>query len=669
MLDYTQSTSRRIEELEANTYTQSDLGMTLKEGVYTFKVWSPLADEVYLNIYATGDINEETLIKQIKMNDEGNVWSISLEEDLDGLFYTYAFNHQNYQTEAPDLYSKAVGINGDRTAIINLAETDPENWEHDEHVMQRSITDAVIWEVHVEDFSSDATSGISPDNQGKYLAFTEEDTTLYSAGEFPTGVNYLAKLGINYVHLLPVFDFVNDEEDANYYNWGYDPKNYFVPEGKYSSDPRDPKARITELKQLIQSLHRHDIGVVLDIVLNHTYYTEESWFEKTVPGYYYRKDKQGNFSNGSGVGNETASERTMMRKYMIDNLLYWVEEYHVDGFRFDLMGVHDTETMNEIRSILDERGYEDVILYGEPWAGGHVAMPEGYYPADRNHIHDFSENIAVFNSDFRDAIKGHVFIDHDPAFLQGKNGRHDSNFSDADLIAAIMAHTEQDAGEYQLPDYKVWARYPKEVLNYSSVHDNFTLYDKLVLSTSESHSYERQEQLVKMNKINAAILLTSQGGILFQAGEEFARTKYGNPNSYNAPIATNHLDWSRARDFQDLVDYYRGMIKIRADYPPFRDETRQTADMMYFLHLPENILGYTIPNLISKDSKWDNIFVGVNTSDSPYSIDLPKDSEGHQQTWTVLADINQVNPKGMGKIRGESLILNPDEVYILAIER
>lgn len=669
MLDQTQTTMQRIEELEVKTYTHTDLGLTIADGVYTFKVWSPLADGVYLNFFEHGDYNQNSLIKQIEMTLEDNVWTVSTDENLDGLFYTYQFNHQNYLTEAPDLYSKAVGINGDRSAIVDLAETDPENWDQDEHVMQKSITDAVIWEVHVEDFSSDVASGISSENQGKYLAFTEEDTTLYNAGEFPTGVNYLSKLGVNYVHLLPIYDFVNDEEDESYYNWGYDPKNYFAPEGKYSSNPRDPKARITELKQVVQNLHKHDIGVVIDIVLNHTYHTEDSWFEKTVPGYYYRQDAHGNFSNGSGVGNETASERTMMRKYMIDNIIYWAEEYHIDGFRFDLMGVHDTETMNEIREALNERGYKDIIIYGEPWAGGQLALTEGYRPADRNHIHDFSEDIAVFNADFRDAIKGHVFLGSDPAFLQGQNGRHNSSFSNTDLIASILANTEQDAGEYHIHEYKAWARSPKEVVNYSSAHDNFTLYDKLVLSTPHIHSFNRNEDLVNMNKINAAILLSSQGGIFFQAGEEFARTKYGDPNSYNAPIATNYLDWSRTKDYQDLVDYYRGMIQIRADYPPFRDETRQTADMMYFKYLPENIIAYTVPNVISKDSKWDNIFVAVNTSNSPYSIELPRDREENEQTWTVLANIKQVSPDGMGKIQGGSLILNPQEVYILAIER
>lgn len=669
MLDSMETLIKKIDELETHTYPGNDLGLTFVDGTYTFKVWSPLAKEVFLNIYKTGNIKESSLVKQIPMTLLDNVWVVEMTEDLEGFFYTYRFKHPASETEAPDLYSKAVGINGDRTAIIHLDETDPEGWEQDEHVTQKSITDAMIWEVHVEDFSSDAASGIHPDYQGKYLGFTEENTTLYDAGTFPTGLNYLNQLGVNYVHLLPIYDFANDEEDQETYNWGYNPKNYMVPEGKYASDPHDPKTRIKELKQLIQSLHKKDIGVVMDVVYNHTYYTEDSWFQWTVPDYYYRQDENGNFSNGSGVGNEIASECTMMRKYMIDSLLYWIEEYHIDGFRFDLMGVHDTETMNEIRQAFDAHGYEDVIIYGEPWAGGELALPEPYKPADRNHVHDYSEDIALFNAEFREAIKGHVFLAHDAAFLQGANNEETSHFKNIDLIAAIMANTQMDAGEYHLPEYKTWARLPKEVVNYSSAHDNLTLYDKLVLSTEGPDHYERQSHLIAMNKINAVILFTAQGGIFIQAGEEFARTKYGNPNTYNASIAVNHLDWSRAKDNRDLMDYYREMIEIRKSYPPLRDETKRTANMIYFKRTPENVLAYLIPNVIEADSKWDSMVIAANTGKQPQSFTLPPDPDNNHQEWTILANIHEANAEGLGTIRGQSIILNPREVYILAIER
>jgi len=669
MLDYKERLEKKLAKLESRTYTGNDLGMTFEQGIYTFKVWSPLAQAVSLNIYETGDITEDSLIKQIAMSQNGNAWSVDIEDDLDGLFYTYQFDHEAYETEAPDLYSKAVGINGDRTAIIHLDETDPEDWENDEHVMQKSITEGMIWEVHVEDFSSDSASGIRPEYQGKYLGFTEEDTTLYNAGKFPTGLNYLSQLGVNYVHLLPIYDFVNDEEDKDTYNWGYDPKNYMAPEGKYASDPRDPKARIKELKQLIQSLHKHEMGVVMDVVYNHTFHTEDSWLQLTVPDYYYRQDSHGNFSNGSGVGNETASERAMMRKYMIDSLLYWVEEYHIDGFRFDLMALHDTETMNAIREALDANGYENVILYGEPWAGGDSALKDPYKPADRNHVHDYSEDIALFNAEFRDGMKGHVFFEEEAAFLQGANNNPNNNFKNEDLIAAIMANTQMDAGEYHFPESQAWARSPKEVVNYTSAHDNFTLFDKLVLSTDAPASYKRQEALVAMNKIHAAILFTSQGGVFLQAGEEFARTKYGNPNTYKALIAINRLDWTRASEHEDLIDYYRGMIDIRKAYPPLRDDTTQTANMMYFRRLPENVIAYTIPNVIDDNAKWDNMLVAANTGERPQSFVLPTDENGETQKWQLLADINRADADGMGTMHGQSIILNPREVYVLAIEK
>lgn len=668
MLYQLNTIEERIADLETKTYNKNDLGMTYNKDVYTFKVWSPHAKTVHLNIYETGDIDEDSLVIQMPMTLENNVWTKSIDEDMDGLFYTYQFNHGDHTTEAPDLYSKAVGLNGDRTAIIHLEDTDPEGWAQDEHVMQKHITDAVIWEVHVEDFSSDAASGIRQEYQGKYLAFTEEDTTLYDAGKYPTGLNYLSQLGVNYVHLLPIYDFENYEEE-NIYNWGYDPKNYNVPEGKYSLNPSDPKSRINELKQLIQSLHRKNIGVVMDVVYNHTYKTADSFFQFTVPDYYYRQDEYGNFSNGSGVGNETASERTMMRKFMIDSLIYWVEEYHIDGFRFDLMGVHDSETMNEIRKTLDNRGYQNVILYGEPWAGGRLALKEPYTPADQNHVHDFSERIGIFNAEFRDSIKGDVFTGGSGAFLQGANTDRTSNFKNEDLIAAIMANTQSTAGEYQLPDHKVWARVPTEVVNYSSAHDNYTLYDKLSLSTGHLRYKCPEDQIEAMNKINAAILLTSQGGIFIHAGEEFARTKYGNPNSYNASIAINHLDWTRAAKFNDIVNYYRGMIKIREAYPPLRDHTRITADHMYFMRLPENVLAYSIPNVIEAESAWENLFVTVNTSEQPQVILLPTCVEGKTQKWKILANINEATSEGLGSIHSDSIIVNPKEVYILAIER
>lgn len=670
MLNQIGSILQHVEKLESQVYLNTDLGMTYNEGTYTFKVWSPSADEVSLNLYRTGDVNDDSLIEKYQLSLENNVWVGRFTEDLDGLFYTYEFNHQGDIKESVDLYAKAVGVNGDRTAIIHMEDTNPEGWENDKHVMQKNITDAMIWELHVEDFTADPNSGISPQNQGKYLGFTEENTTLRNEGKFATGLDYISELGVNYVHLLPIYDFENDELDESYYNWGYDPKNYMAPEGKYSSDPTDPKARIKELKQLVQALHKKGIGVVMDVVYNHTYHREISWFHHTVPYYYHRFDDRGNFSDGSACGNETASERKMMRKYMIDSLIYWAEEYHIDGFRFDLMGVHDSETMNAIRNALDERGYEDIILYGEPWAGGTLALKAPYTPADRNHVHDYSERVALFNAEFRDAIKGHVFLEEDPAFLQGANHKHSSNFKNVDLIAAIMANTQNDAGEYHIPEYKSWARVPTEVINYSSAHDNLTLYDKLVASSGgDPNNFERQDHLIAMNRMNAAILFTSQGGTFIHAGEEFGRTKYGNENSYNSPIDVNKIDWTRAEENQDLINYYRGMMAIRQEYAPLRDATTRTADMMYFRHLPENVLFYTIPNMYEGVSKWKNMVVAVNAGDYPVTVELPKDEDNNTQTWTILANHLKATTEGIERYSDAEITLQPRDSFVFGLER
>lgn len=661
-IDY-QNVGERIKYLETHPYEKNDLGLSYTKERSVFKVWSPLAEIVTINIYETGAIEEDSLLESIPLELENEVWQVHVNRDLKGFFYTYTFTHNGQDFEAPDLYSKAVGVNGDRTAILDLADTNPAKWEEDTQVMQPTITDAVIWETHVADFSSDPSSGISSANQGKYLGFTETDTTLYDAGEFPTGVNYLKDLGVNYVHLLPVFDFDNDERESHY-NWGYDPKNYMVPEGLYSTNPADPIARIKEFKQMVQSLHQAGMGVVLDVVYNHTFETEHSWFQHTVPDYYYRQDKNGWFANGSGCGNETGSERQMMRKYMIESILYWAQEYHLDGFRFDLMGLHDVETMNAIRQALNEAGLEQVILYGEPWNAGSVAIYEPNKPADKYHIQDIIDGIAVFNDEFRDSVRGHVFENHNGAFLQGANGYEESSYSDSDLISAIVANTQVDVGRFRLPEEKAWARDPHQIVTYSSAHDNLSLYDKLVSSMRHDSNYARHEELIQLNKLNAALLFTSQGALFMQAGEEFARTKYGDENSFQSSIAVNRLDWTRAQENQDLVDYYKGMLAIRKAYAPLRDSTNQTADHIVFSQLPENLIAYTIPNVIEDNPKWKIMAVIANTNSKPVHLDLRADGSLPKE-WTILADSKQAGLDSLGKINGNQLIVNPKNVLVL----
>ncbi|WP_413527153.1 type I pullulanase [Marinilactibacillus psychrotolerans] len=663
------SIQEKIHYLEEHACENETLGVTYSQKSSLFKVWSPLAKQVTLNLYETGNEKDNSLIEQIEMTQENNVWKVSVDRNLNSLFYTYKILHfDGKETETSDIYSKAVGLNGNRSAIVHLENTNPINWNNDKPVRQTSITDAIIWETHIEDFSSHENGGFSQEYRGKYLAFTEENTYLYgyATSEIPTGISYLKDLGINYLHLLPAFDFENDEQSTQY-NWGYDPKNYMVPEGKYATDPNDPTVRIKEFKQMIQSLHNHNIGVVLDVVYNHTFTYDYSCFTRTVPDYYYRHNEQGELTNGSGCGNETASERKMMRKYMIDSLIYWAKEYHIDGFRFDLMGLHDVDTMNHIRQAFNDAGMEDIILYGEPWNAGSVEIYEPNVPADKYHLGELVEGIAIFNDEFRDSIKGPVFDAQKGGFLQGANGFEDSAFMNGDIIGSLLANTQIEVGDFRLPDDKNWSKNPSQIINYASAHDNLPLYDKLVKSLRKDDTYERDEELIQINKLNAALLMTAQGGIFMQAGEEFARTKFGDDNSYQSSIEVNRLDWYKVQENKDLVDYYKGMIEIRKAYPPLRDQTNQTAEKIHFTELRENILAYTIPNIIEKNPKWKQMAVIMNTSWTPEMIELHSDLPLPEE-WTIIANRHTAGLDSLGVQVGHELLINPREVLIFVSE-
>ncbi|EXJ23021.1 Glycogen debranching enzyme [Alkalibacterium sp. AK22] len=659
-MDIKQPLELRIPYLEDRLYEKNDLGLNYHQNYSTFKVWSPLAKEAWLCLYDSADALDP--VRKLRMTARENVWSIKVSDDLNGYFYTYVFVHDKKEVETADLYSTAVGLNGDRSAIINLSDTDPEGWQEDYFDQVDAITEAIIYEVHVEDFSSDEAADFNPDFRGKYLAFTETGVTVEGVSDQPAGLDYLTDLGINYVHVLPAFDYQNDEE-SNAYNWGYDPKNYMVPEGKYATDPADPTARIREFKAMVASLHARGIGVILDVVYNHTFDLGRSAFQKTVPDYYYRQNQDGSPANGSGCGNETASERRMMRKYIIDSLMYWIEEYHIDGIRFDLMGLHDVQTMNLLRETLNANGHEKVLIYGEPWNAGSVAIFEPNKPADKYHVGELADGIAIFNDEFRDAIKGPVFDAGQGAFLQGANGREGSAYSNSDLIASILANTQQHVGRFSLPQEKNWARTPAQVVTYASAHDNLTLYDKLVASRTDRSSYGRNVELIQLNKINAALLFTSLGGTFFQAGEEFARTKAGDENSYRSSININQLDWRRAYDNKDLRNYYKGMIQIRRHYRPLQDRTNKTGDNITFSQLRENVIAYTIPNT-SGEGDWSIMAVIANTSDHSDWVEL-KSSFPLPDEWTILANRHTAGTRSLGTVIGNLLLINSKEVLVL----
>lgn len=662
MESHVMTLDEKLAYLESKSYSGNDLGVTYTKNKTTFKVWSPLAEKVVVNLYQTGDSAENSLIQSYPLTHENNVWTASLAGDFEGLFYTYTITVSGTSNETMDIHATAAGVNGNRAAIIDFDKTNPENWAEDDHVTQQQITDAFIWEVHVADFSSDEHSGISLENQGKYLAFTELGTTYKNEKEFSTGVDHLSKLGVNYVHLLPVFDFENDEEGSDY-NWGYDPKNYNVPEGRYSSDPRDPSARIREFKQMVQSLHAQDIGVVLDVVYNHTLDTETSSFNLTVPDYYYRQTDTGEFADGSACGNETASDRSMMRKYMVDSILYWASEYHLDGFRFDLMGLHDVETMNAIRTALNEKGLQHVILYGEPWDAGSNEIKTPNIPANKGNASHFMDGIAIFNDDFRDPVKGSVFNKTDGGFLQGQNG---IDFHDADVMAGISANTiGAAASEYELAD-KTWARNPAQVVSYNSAHDNLSLYDKLVESTFDEPYFGRNDWVIQINKLAAALLFTSQGTLFMQAGEEFGRTKFGDENSFVSSIDVNKLDWSLLKTNSDLVDYYRGLSQIRRKFTPLRDATAQTAKAMAFSRDSiENLIAYTIPNSYAGESDWKWMAVILNSSGETHEVTLESHTDELPTHWTIVANKDHAGLEALGTVEGSTMTIEPHSALIL----
>ena len=555
-----------------SVYEGSDLGATYKDGNAVFKVWAPVADKISVNIYEKGTPSEDgdklIATKALTKGDKC-VFECIVDDlgDLHGKFYTYVIETDGESVETADPYCVACGANSMRSMVVDLSKTNPEGWEKDEKPFI-PVEEAVIYETHVKDFSYDENSGVSSEKRGKYIAFTEDDTyyTAKNGEKYPTCVNYLKQLGVTYVHLLPIADSGSVDEAEAYFNpgdqfnWGYDPMLYNVPEGYYSTNPFDGTVRINEMKQLVMALHKAGIGVVMDVVYNHTYHTDNP-LHHTAPYYYHRIDENGGFSNASGCGNETASEHEMYRNFMVNSILYWAKEYHIDGFRFDLMGIHDTETMNAIRTALNGLpNGERILLYGEPWMAGPTAMAEGFIPATTANAEHLMDGIFIFSDAIRDAIKGSVFEADEPAYINS---------------------SVEGALEF-VDDLKKAMLLPNRI-TYVSAHDNFTLYDKLLMSVESemeetvaavkkygkgnpNEAFERKENIAKINKMAAGIYMTSAGIPFFQAGEEFLRTKYGEDDSYKSSAKINMLDWKRAYENKDIVEYYASLIKMRKEH-------------------------------------------------------------------------------------------------------
>lgn len=611
--------------LDKSAYSGNDLGASYSKKATTFKVWSPNAASVRVNIFEHGSDNEgdagSIMSRAMSLDKTTGVWSVTINGDLLNKYYTYSVTHGKTTKETADVYAKACGVNGQRSMVVDLSTTNPDGWENDKHVLVQNQTDASVWEISVADFSSSESSGVSEANRGKYLAFTEEGTTVNGVqGASSTCVDYLKKLGVKYVQIMPFYDFGSVDESKNImdqYNWGYDPVNYNCPEGSYSTNPKKGEVRIKECKQMIQALHNAGIGVIMDVVYNHTY-TSDSWLQRTVPNYYYRMNNDGTFSNGSGCSNDTASEHLMFRKYMIDSVTYWASEYHIDGFRFDLMGLHDVTTMNSIRTALDNL-YADgsgsqILMYGEAWDMA-TNCDEGTVLASQKNLKQLSDRIGAFDDTIRDAIKGSTG-GTDGAFVQEGSRR-------ANLKTGIAGQSDTTTG---------WANVPSQCVTYASCHDNSCLYDKLVGSVygADGKYRKRYEDLVAMNKLSAAIVITSQGIPFSLGGEEFCRSKDGDENSYASSRKENMLDWENVDLYSDVIEYYRGLYKIRDAFAAFSDSTAATANSLTYLSdVPKGVMGYTINN--TESGKWSQMCVIFNGSDSAQNVTAKGD-------WVVLAD-------------------------------
>jgi pullulanase len=594
-------------------YKGHDLGLTYSKQQSTFRIWAPTAEKAQLIFYTDTRIGEFDLNK----NKDGT-WTRTFAGDHKGKFYVFrVMINGKWLNEVPDPYAKAVGVNGKRAVVVDLEDTNPEGWEKDKSPAFKNKTEAILYELHVRDASIHPGSGIK--NKGKYLGLTERGTK--NAQGLSTGLDHIKELGVTHVHLLPVFDFYSVDEskpDKPQYNWGYDPLNYNVPDGSYSTNPYDGVTRIKEFKQMVQAFHQNGLRVVMDVVYNHTRLTEDSYFNQLVPGYYYRQTKEGKFSDATACGNETASERYMMRKFMLESVLYWVKEYHIDGFRFDLMGVHDIETMNLISREL-HKIKPDILLYGEGWTAGSSPLPDSLR-AIKKYAYKL-DRIAVFSDDIRDGIKGSVFEHEDKGFASGKPGMEES------IKFGIVASCRHPQVDYAKVNYSKapYAKEPWNTVTYAECHDNHVLWDKLAISAKNATEEERKE----MYKLALSIVLTSQGISFLHAGTEFLRTKKGVENSFESPDSINAINWSLKTKNKEIFDYVKALIKMRKEHPAFRMKSeKEIAGNIRFLFnqqwniIPDNIqflkdkqkgiIAYSIEGERIND-KWKKILVYFNS--------------------------------------------------------
>lgn len=626
-------------------YEKDDLGSVYTKKYTRFRVWAPTAANVELKLYEKGKGGNELGCHTMQKEKDGT-WFIEIEGDLHGVYYTYLVTVDEQTNEVVDIYAKACGVNGKRGMVIDLTRTVPEGWDEDKKPPLEKTTDAIIYEVHVRDISADQTSGIK--HVGKFLGLVEPGTK--SPEGFSTGLDHMKELGITHVHILPVFDFCTvDEEDLEtpQYNWGYDPLNYNVPEGSYSTDPFHGEVRIKELKQMVKAFHDNGIRVIMDVVYNHTYHTEDSYFNQTVPGYYYRME-DGEFTNGSGCGNETASEHKMMRKFIVDSVKYWATEYHIDGFRFDLMAVHDIDTMKEVRKQLDAID-KSIMLYGEGWTGGESGLDEKY-SASKGNARKIPQ-IGMFSDITRDALRGHIFHDKQPGFVNGLFGTERKVKL---VLVGGISH-----GEAKSIDR--WAARPTQSINYVSAHDDLTIWDKLAYTNPRAVRDER----MAMNKMAAAIVMLAQGTPFLNAGEEFLRTKPAlegpiefDDNSYKSPDIVNSIKWNQKSENIEVFEYYKGLIEFRKAHPALRMTTNQQMErFIHFLRVDNlKVVSFLIDRPFEEESA-EYIWGVFNSNTKEITVKAPKLDEKKGEPWIIYINGEKAGTTPLGEFNGKKLVV------------
>lgn len=621
----------------------SALAQTFNEVVYspkstTFSLTSsPDVKKVDVVISDNDSDTAQQLVKSMKRVGAGK-WKLTVKNDLKGKYYVFSVYNQAQPDHTPGLFAKAVGVNGKRGAIVDLKDTDPDGWADDVRPELKNPCDLIIYEMHHRDFSMDMSSGIK--NKGKFLALTE-----------PAAISHLRRLGVNAVHILPSFDFASIDEskpDVAQYNWGYDPLNYNVPEGSYSTNAADPKTRIREFKQMVQALHKAGIRVILDVVYNHTFDINGSNFQKTYPDYFFRKNAEGKYSDGSGCGNETASDKELMREFMKESVAYWVNEYHIDGFRFDLMGVHDIETMNEIHDVVAQID-PTIYIYGEGWSAGSCAYPQDKLATKANTCE--LNGIGAFSDDMRDALRGPFSDDTKGGFLAGVPGQEESiKFG----IAGAISHPQIDMTKVNYSKVP-WTNEPSQMVAYVSCHDDMCLTDRL----RSSIPYIGDDELIRLDLLAQTAVLTSQGVPFILSGEEMLRDKKGVHNSYRSPDSINRLDWNNLKRYPQVFDYYAGLISLRKQHPAFRmgsaDEVRKN---LCFLEAPEGVVAYQLKNNAGGDS-WKNIIVVLNSQKTPQTVDVP------ENTYTMVVANGKVDTNGIGLLSGKTLTVAPQSALIV----